>query len=84
MKFSRDGKYVGATGVYKPVLKVYELDQLSMKFERHLVRIGKQYVVCSCSVCSLSQCLLACDQCGVLPELVVLVCFYCLVYVSSC
>jgi hypothetical protein len=34
MKFSKDGKFLAAVGVYPPQVKVYELEQLSMKFER--------------------------------------------------
>ncbi|KAL7712101.1 Nucleolar protein [Entamoeba marina] len=34
--FSPDGMYLGASGMYPPRVRVYELDQLSMKFERHL------------------------------------------------
>jgi len=36
VKVSPDGKFVAAAGVYKPQIKVYEADQLSMKFERHV------------------------------------------------
>ncbi|XP_024029334.1 nucleolar protein 10 isoform X2 [Morus notabilis] len=31
-----DGEYLIASGIYPPQVKVYELSQLSMKFERHL------------------------------------------------
>ena len=33
---SPDNKFVYTAGVYKPRIRCYELDQLSMKFERHL------------------------------------------------
>jgi len=36
IKASRDGKFIAAVGTYKPQIRMYELDQLSIKFERHL------------------------------------------------
>ncbi|KAI8870344.1 WD40 repeat-like protein [Ramicandelaber brevisporus] len=35
IRITKDGKHVMATGVYKPQIRVYEFDQLAMKFERH-------------------------------------------------
>lgn len=35
IKVTRDGHHAIATGVYKPQMKVYDLDQLTLKFERH-------------------------------------------------
>ncbi|GJE93757.1 WD40 and NUC153 domain-containing protein [Phanerochaete sordida] len=35
VKTSRDGHHVVATGTYKPQIRVWDLDQLSLKFERH-------------------------------------------------
>jgi ribosome biogenesis protein ENP2 len=35
MKATPDGQYLFATGIHAPRLRVYELSQLSMKFERH-------------------------------------------------
>ncbi|TEB31870.1 WD repeat-containing protein [Coprinellus micaceus] len=35
VKTTRDGHHVLATGTYKPQLRVWDLDQLSQKFERH-------------------------------------------------
>ncbi|KAG5349259.1 hypothetical protein C0989_004958 [Termitomyces sp. Mn162] len=32
---TRDGHHIVATGTYKPQIRVWDLDQLSMKFERH-------------------------------------------------
>lgn len=32
---TRDGQYIIATGVYKPQMRVYDLAQLALKFERH-------------------------------------------------
>ncbi|TCD67792.1 hypothetical protein EIP91_011920 [Steccherinum ochraceum] len=35
VKTTRDGHHVIATGTYKPQIRVWDLDQLSLKFERH-------------------------------------------------
>ena len=35
LKATRDGEYLMATGVYKPQVRVFELAQMSLKFERH-------------------------------------------------
>jgi ribosome biogenesis protein ENP2 len=35
IKTTPDGHHAIATGTYKPQMKVWELDQLSQKFERH-------------------------------------------------
>jgi ribosome biogenesis protein ENP2 len=35
IKATPDGRHIMATGVYKPQLRVYELAELSLKFERH-------------------------------------------------
>ena len=35
IKTTPDGKHAIATGTYKPQMKVWDLDQLSQKFERH-------------------------------------------------
>uniref|UniRef100_T1ID67 NUC153 domain-containing protein n=1 Tax=Rhodnius prolixus TaxID=13249 RepID=T1ID67_RHOPR len=34
VKISKDGHYILATGIYKPRVRCYEVDNLSMKFER--------------------------------------------------
>ena len=34
IKTTRDGQYVLATGTYKPRMKVYDLEELSLKTER--------------------------------------------------
>lgn len=34
IKVSKDGKYIMATGIYKPRVRCYEVANLSMKFER--------------------------------------------------
>ena len=36
VEVSPDGEFLVATGVYPPQVKVYELSQLGMKFERHI------------------------------------------------
>ncbi|KAH9477781.1 Ribosome biogenesis protein enp2-like protein [Psilocybe cubensis] len=35
IKTTRDGHHVIATGTYKPQMRVWDLDQLTLKFERH-------------------------------------------------
>ncbi|OCH93959.1 hypothetical protein OBBRIDRAFT_885177 [Obba rivulosa] len=35
IKTTRDGHHAVATGTYKPQMRVWDLDQLSLKFERH-------------------------------------------------
>lgn len=35
IKTTRDGHHAVATGTYKPQIRVWDLDQLSLKFERH-------------------------------------------------
>ncbi|KAF8589127.1 WD repeat-containing protein [Ramaria rubella] len=35
IRTTRDGHHAIATGVYKPQMRVWDLDQLSLKFERH-------------------------------------------------
>lgn len=37
IKATPDGQYVIASGIYPPQMKVYELKELSMKFERHMI-----------------------------------------------
>lgn len=34
-KFTSDGKYAIAVGTYKPQFRVFELSEMSMKFDRH-------------------------------------------------
>ena len=36
VNISRDGQYIIATGIYKPRVRCYDVDQLAMKFERCL------------------------------------------------
>lgn len=35
VKVTRDQKHIMATGVYKPQMRVFELAEMSMKFDRH-------------------------------------------------
>ena len=35
IKSTRDGHHLIATGTYKPQMRVWDLDQLALKFERH-------------------------------------------------
>lgn len=35
LRFTRDGLHIMATGTYKPQIRVWECEQLSLKFERH-------------------------------------------------
>ncbi|KAK9106221.1 hypothetical protein Scep_023065 [Stephania cephalantha] len=37
IKATPDGEYLVASGIYPPQVKVYELKELSLKFERHLI-----------------------------------------------
>ena len=36
IKVTPDGEFLIASGIYPPQVKVYELRELSLKFERHL------------------------------------------------
>jgi hypothetical protein len=36
LKATPDGQYLIASGIYPPQVRVYELSELSLKFERHL------------------------------------------------
>ncbi|KAK2461001.1 hypothetical protein APHAL10511_006942 [Amanita phalloides] len=47
MKSTRDGHHVIATGVYKPQIRVWDLDQLSLKFERHSDAENVDFVILS-------------------------------------
>lgn len=46
IKCTRDGKHIMATGVYKPQIRVYELAEVSMKFERHTDCDNVAFEVC--------------------------------------
>ena len=42
-----DGHHAMATGVYKPQIRVYDLDQLTLKFERHTDQENVDFMVSS-------------------------------------
>ena len=46
MKATPDGQFLFATGIHAPRLRVYELSQLSMKFERHFDAEIVDFQVC--------------------------------------
>lgn len=45
IKTTRDGHHVIATGTYKPQIRVWDLDQLTLKFERHSDAENVDFVV---------------------------------------
>ena len=45
IKTTRDGHHAVATGTYKPQMRVWELDQLTLKFERHSDSENVDFVV---------------------------------------
>ncbi|KAG6816772.1 hypothetical protein H0H87_003035 [Tephrocybe sp. NHM501043] len=47
IKSTRDGHHVVATGTYKPQIRVWDLDQLSIKFERHTDAENVDFVLLS-------------------------------------
>lgn len=47
IKTTRDGKYLIATGTYKPRMKVFDLEELSMKMERVTDSENVDFCVCS-------------------------------------
>ncbi|KAF8157008.1 NUC153 and WD40 repeat-containing nucleolar rRNA processing-related protein [Crassisporium funariophilum] len=47
VKTTRDGHHVIATGTYKPQMRVWDLDQLSLKFERHSDAENVDFVILS-------------------------------------
>jgi len=51
VKSTRDGKSLVATGTYKPQMRVWDLEQLSMKFERHTDAENVDFVVRECFSC---------------------------------
>lgn len=52
VKTSRDGHHVVATGTYKPQIRVWDLDQLSLKFERHSDAENVDFLVSESVVCA--------------------------------
>ncbi|KAF9266503.1 WD40 repeat-like protein [Marasmius fiardii PR-910] len=47
VKTTNDGAHVIATGTYKPQIRVWDLDQLSLKFERHTDSENVDFVILS-------------------------------------
>ncbi|KAF8999095.1 WD40-repeat-containing domain protein [Cyathus striatus] len=47
IKTTRDGHHVIATGTYKPQMRVWDLDQLTLKFERHSDAENIDFVILS-------------------------------------
>ncbi|TFK91632.1 hypothetical protein K466DRAFT_595918 [Polyporus arcularius HHB13444] len=47
VKTTRDGHHAIATGTYKPQIRVWDLDQLSLKFERHTDAENVDFVMLS-------------------------------------
>ncbi|KAF8886553.1 NUC153 and WD40 repeat-containing nucleolar rRNA processing-related protein [Infundibulicybe gibba] len=47
VKTTRDGHHAIATGTYKPQMRVWDLDQLSLKFERHSDAENVDFVILS-------------------------------------
>ncbi|KAG6894844.1 hypothetical protein C0992_004346 [Termitomyces sp. T32_za158] len=47
VKSTRDGHHIIATGTYKPQIRVWDLDQLSQKFERHTDAENVDFVILS-------------------------------------
>lgn len=45
IKTTRDGHHAIATGTYKPQMRVYDLDELTLKFERHSDAENVDFVV---------------------------------------
>lgn len=45
VKTTKDGHHAVATGTYKPQIKVWDLDQLSQKFERHSESENVDFIV---------------------------------------
>jgi ribosome biogenesis protein ENP2 len=45
IRTTRDGHHAIATGTYKPQMRVWDLDQLSLKFERHSDAENVDFVV---------------------------------------
>jgi len=45
IRTSEDGSFIVATGTYKPQIRVWECDQLSLKFERHTEAENVDFVV---------------------------------------
>ncbi|KAI6021783.1 WD40-repeat-containing domain protein [Pisolithus microcarpus] len=47
VRTTRDGHHVVATGTYKPQMRVWDLDELTMKFERHTDAENVDFIILS-------------------------------------
>ncbi|RIA96483.1 WD40-repeat-containing domain protein [Glomus cerebriforme] len=47
VKTTKDGRFIMATGVYKPQIRVYEYSEMSMKFDRHTDSENVNFVILS-------------------------------------
>lgn len=54
IKSTSDGRYLIATGTYKPRMKVFELDELAMKFDR--VTDSENIDFCVCLIVAIYTC----------------------------
>jgi ribosome biogenesis protein ENP2 len=59
VKTTRDGHHVVATGTYKPQIRVWDLDQLSLKFERHSDAENVDFLVSESSYAYCGRCIFA-------------------------
>jgi hypothetical protein len=55
IKTTRDGHHAIATGTYKPQMRVWDLDQLALKFERHADVENVDFIVSRFSPASFSM-----------------------------
>ena len=61
IKSTRDGHHAIATGTYKPQMRVWDLDQLALKFERHADVENVDFIVSFCfsfRLCTFLICIL--------------------------
>jgi hypothetical protein len=61
IKTTRDGHHAIATGTYKPQTRVWDLDELNLKFERHSDAENIDFVVSESSLPPLQSCLTQCS-----------------------
>jgi ribosome biogenesis protein ENP2 len=54
IRTTRDGHHAIATGVYKPQMRVWDLDELSLKFERHADAENVDFLVRTCFCLSMT------------------------------
>lgn len=56
IRTTRDGHHAIATGTYKPQIRVWDLDQLSLKFERHSDAENVDFIVSESSPLFVGEC----------------------------